>query len=87
MKSKRITWANDDELRCCMLAALGFSTQFIMQETGLTACQVAYRLNKGMVKRADYRNGGSAIAQRVMERVIPSNNSGIRSQLNLKVIP
>lgn len=85
-KPMRVTWANDDELQCAILGALGFSTKMIMEQTGLTHCQVTYRLGKGRIKRADYRNGESAIAQRVMERVIPHRSSEIRNALNLKEV-
>ena len=85
MKSKHITWQADEDLKCMILASLGFSTQYIMAQTGLSAGQIGYRLKKGSLKRAHYRNGESEMAQRVIERVVPNNN-GIRQALNLKVI-
>lgn len=87
MKTKpiRVTWTNDDELRCAILAGMGFSTKFIMAETGLTACQITYRLHKATIKRADYRNGESAMAERMLGYV-PASKQAIRGILNLKVI-
>lgn len=87
MKTKpiRVTWTSDDELRCAILAGMGFSTQFIMEETGLTQSQVTYRLNKAQIKRADYRNGGSAMAERMMG-YIPASKQAIRGIMKLEVI-
>lgn len=82
MRRKLVNWSSDEDLQCAILAALGFSTQHIMEQTGLSAGQISYRLRKGVIKRADYRNGTSAMAQRVMENVIPSNKV-IKSTLNL----
>lgn len=82
-KPMRVRWASDEDLRCAILGALGFSTKYIMEQTGLTACQISYRLRKGTIKRADYRDGTSAMAQRVVDRVIPSNQT-IKQTLNLK---
>lgn len=82
-KPLRVGWTSDEDLQCAILGALGFSTKYIMEQTGLTACQISYRLRKGTIKRADYRDGTSAMAQRVVDRVIPSKN-GIRETLNLK---
>jgi len=83
-KPKRVTWSTDEELECAILGALGFSTKFIMERTGLTHCQVGYRLNKGSIKRADYRNGQSEMAERVLNRSIPSRKSEVRNILHLK---
>jgi len=85
-KSKRVTWTQDDELRCAILAGMGFSTKFIMAETGLTACQISYRLRKASIKRAEYRNGESAMAERMLGYV-PSSKQAIRGLMKLEVIP
>lgn len=88
MKTKpiRVTWTSDDELRCAILAGMGFSTRFIIAETGLTACQISYRLRKATIKRADYRNGESAMAERVLSHCIPANKQAIRGLMKLEVI-
>lgn len=85
-KPKRVTWTTDEELQCAILGALGFSTKFIAEQTGLSFCQISYRLNKGKIKRADYRNGESEMAQRVIQRAIPARNSEVRQALNLKEV-
>jgi hypothetical protein len=84
-KPMRVTWTQDDELRCAILAGMGFSTKFIMEETGLTACQISYRLRKAAIKRADYRNGQSAVAERVLGYA-PASKQAIRGILKLEVI-
>lgn len=83
---KRVQWTSEEDLQCAILASLGFSTKHIMNVTGLTQCQVTYRLNKAHIKRADYRNGTSDMAKRVIERVTPGTPSGIRSALGLEVV-
>ena len=80
-----ITWRHVGQLNCVMLGSMGMSTKYIMEETGLTACQVSYQLRMAGIKRADYRNGTSAVALRVMQRVIPGTAQGIRDVLGLKV--
>lgn len=86
-KPLRVHWTSDEDLQCAILAALGFSTQMIAERTGLTNSQITYRLKKAAIKRADYRNGESAMAQRVLERSIPQRNTQVRDILQLKVIP
>jgi len=87
MKTKpiRVTWTSDDELQCAILAGMGFSTKLITEQTGLTACQVSYRLHKGQIYRKDYRDGSSDVAQRMMNSA-PTSGTAIRALLNLKVI-
>jgi len=55
-----------DEDIAAQLALAGQSTKAIMLETGLTQCQVIYRLHKAGVKRADFRNGTSMVAQKTL---------------------
>lgn len=52
-----------DDFLCCYLASIGMSTNLICEKTGLTKSQVAYRLKKVQVKRADYRHGRTAVAR------------------------
>jgi hypothetical protein len=59
--------ANLDDFRCAMLGAMGFGSHFIESQTGLSQNQIAYRLNKASVKRADYRNGTSKAAQLILQ--------------------
>lgn len=85
MKKKpiRVKWQSDEDLQCAILGAMGFSTKFIGETTGLSNCQITYRLSKGRIKRADYRNGESEMAQRIIDRMTPGK-SAIRSTLNLE---
>jgi hypothetical protein len=48
---------NAADHQCALLGSLGFSTKFIIAETGLTECQTTYRLHKAEIRRSDYRNG------------------------------
>jgi hypothetical protein len=56
----------DEDFECVYMGALGFSTRGIQFRLGsgkrLTAGQIAYRLKKANVRRADYRNGDSEFA-------------------------
>jgi len=83
---RRIYWTADEDLQCAILASMGFSTKMICDRTGLSPCQVAYRLHKAKIKRAEYRNGESRMAERVMDMVTPGSRQGIRDVLGLKVI-
>ena len=57
-KPKRVDFLNNnDDLQTLVLGRLGFSTSFISERTGLSYCQVLYRLGKQHVRRSDYRNG------------------------------
>jgi hypothetical protein len=60
---------NPDDFQCTLLGSLGFSTRFIMAQTGFSHAQVAYRLRRARIRRADYRDGGSAISSSVLRQV------------------
>jgi len=84
-KPQRVTWATHEQLSVPMLASLGMSDRCIMERTGYTQSQVTYRLRQSGIKRRDYRDGSSTMARRVIDRVIPSRVSDIRSLLDLKL--
>ena len=54
------------DFRVALMGSMGMSTKAIMQQTGLSYCQVTYRLTKGAISRADYRNGASPLAQFIL---------------------
>lgn len=83
-KPRPVNWTSDEDLKAAIMGAMGFSTKFISEETGLTPCQIGYRLNKASIKRASYRNGQNEMAQRVIERAMPGRSRDIRETLNLK---
>ena len=85
-KPLRVRWTSDEDIQTAILAGMGFSTKFICETTGLTKCQVSYRLNKAQIKRAHYRNGESDVAQRMLG-YIPKSKQATRSLLNLEVLP
>jgi hypothetical protein len=57
-----------DDHACALYASMGFSTRFICEQTGLTKCQVTYRIQKAGLtikngtSRMDFRNGKSPFA-------------------------
>lgn len=59
---------NVSDFKCALLGAMGFSTQFITEKTGLSGSQIVYRLNKAGVKRTDYRNGKGKVARFVLRQ-------------------
>lgn len=66
--ARRVDFAdNVMDLRSLILASLGFSTAYIKRQTKFTPGQIQYRLRKGLIKRADYRNGKSLTARIVLE--------------------
>lgn len=69
----KITFRDDADARAVALASLGMSNTLIMGETGLTSCQVTYRLHKAkeLTKarhgyRVSWRSGESTVAARVI---------------------
>lgn len=61
-------FGQDTDMKVALMGGLGFSTRAIQKETGLTHCQILYRLNKAKIKRSDYRNGESPIAKHILWR-------------------
>ena len=58
---------NPADFQCAALGAQGFSTRFLMERTGLSACQVTYRLHAAGIRRCDYRNGHSPVAKALLK--------------------
>lgn len=81
----RIHWTSDEDLQCAILGGMGFSTKMIAERTGLSPCQISYRLNKASIKRRDYRDGTSDVADRMLS-FIPKSKQHTRDLLRLKVI-
>jgi hypothetical protein len=61
-----VNWVRSDEVNCGILGQMGMSTKCIMEQTGLTYCQVTYRLKRAGVVRKDYRDGISNTAMSMM---------------------
>lgn len=66
--ARRVNLLTGDDFKCAMMGSLGFSTNLIMRHTELTPSQVGYRLRKAEIRRADYRNGESAVAESMLQR-------------------
>lgn len=54
------------DIRCLLLAKLGFSLKAIARECKLTESQVAYRLSRAKISPREYRNGISPVAKDVI---------------------
>jgi hypothetical protein len=61
--------ARQDDFEAVMLVGLGFSNEVIRRRTGLTPGQIYARAKRAGVSRGAYRNGTSAFALAVLERV------------------
>lgn len=72
---------NEDDFTVAMMGALGFGTHAIQEKTGLTFCQVTYRLNMGGIKRADYRRGSSRVAKHALHTLTASSAPLVRAEL------
>ena len=56
-----------EDVACIIYGRLGFSLALIAKRTGLTKAAVSYRLKLLNVKLADYRNGESPLAERIID--------------------
>lgn len=74
---------NGDDFDVALLGSLGKSTKFICQYTGLTPCQVTYRLANGRVKRKDYRDGTSAISRKILKEMMAIADPNVRTHLDI----
>ena len=68
LKRRRLRLLEGDDFACALLGSLGFSTKLIMARTGLSPSQIGYRLKVGGIKRSDYRNGESLLADTMINR-------------------
>jgi hypothetical protein len=81
MRKTRINFFAGADLHCCRLGSMGFGTRAIAEATGLSEGQVGYRLRLGQIKRSDYRNGKSAVAQKLLRYTKASLTPLIERQL------
>ena len=72
---------NRADMEVALMGALGFGTDYIAARTGLTHCQVLYRLGKAKICRVEYRNGDSQLARQVFGSVKGIAESSIRGKL------
>ena len=66
--ARRVNLLHGEDFHCAILASLGFSSHLIQKRTGLTPGQIGYRLRMGSIKRQDYRNGDSQLADRILSQ-------------------
>ena len=80
-----------DDHECALLAAMGMSTSYIMAKTGLSACQVTYRIGlagfttANGCSRMDYRNGKSPFASYVLSVARTSADNRLLAHLRQHV--
>jgi hypothetical protein len=70
-----------DDFECALLGSLGFSSAMIQSKTGLTSGRISYRLRKVSIKRMEYRNGESTMANLVYRNMRPTIERELRSYL------
>ena len=56
---------HNEDFECAYLGALGRSSKSINSRTKLSMGQISYRLRKAQIRRMDYRDGSSEVAQLV----------------------
>lgn len=68
-----ITFANphSEDIEVLVLGELGLFSRAIAAKTGLSVCQVNYRLNKAGITRRGYRDGSSRTVQSVISLMAP----------------
>lgn len=74
-------WIYKEDFECAYLGALGFSTRYIAEKTGLTNGKITYRLKKADIRRMDYRNGTSAFASVILKSVRPMMQREVNAYL------
>lgn len=79
---------HQDDHDCVFLAALGMSTQYISEQTGLSFSQVTYRIQKADLTRAsglsrsDFRNGTSPFARIMLQSARTVTDKELRKHLS-----
>lgn len=72
---------NQKDLEAAVLASMGFDTEFIRRKTGLSPGQIGYRLKLAGVKRVEYRNGRSKLAQVVLGQLHGKAKAVVSSEI------
>lgn len=84
VKPRRVDFAREGEdFEVALLGSLGKSTKFIVKYTGLSPCQVTYRLGRGKIKRKDYRDGTSAVSKKILDDLMATADPVVRNHLNI----
>lgn len=80
-KARRVNYLEPMTFLCCRLGMLGFSTDFIMRETGMSKYQIVYRLHGAEIRRMDYRNGKTALAAFVLKKAKAQAELSVRERI------
>ncbi len=78
---RRIDWGLVDDMQVWLLGAEGRSNTCIQMETGLSKCQVSYRLRAGGIKLSDYRNGTTHLAEQQAAAMRPVTEAYFREMV------
>lgn len=78
---RRIDWNLVEDMQVWLLGAEGRSNRCIQMETGLSKCQVTYRLKAGGIKLSDYRNGMTHLAEQQAAAMRPVTESYFREMV------
>ena len=81
VNARRVNLLQGEDFHCAMLASLGFSSSLIQLRTGLSPGQIGYRLRMGSIRRQDYRNGNSQLADRILSQSHRIAVSEVRSHI------
>jgi len=76
----RIKWNKNDK-NAVRLVALGYANLLITRITGLTPGQILWRSKLMGVRRSDYRNGTSRLAQYVVNRTLEYTDKEIANRI------
>jgi hypothetical protein len=87
--ARRVNLLAGDDFKCAIMGSLGFSTNLIMRHTDFTTSQIGYRLRKAEIRRSDYRNGESAVAESMLQNArmiaIPTVKAHLKELMLAKI--
>jgi uncharacterized membrane protein len=83
---KRVDWKDQTDLEAMVLAACGWGTSVIVDETGLSPGQVHYRMKKAEIRITDFRRiipntVGGRIARQQLRRDMNDYQGVVRNTL------
>jgi hypothetical protein len=89
----KITFASSGDAECVEMAMLGYGNKAIARSTGLTDCQITYRLSKAKAieknkhgYRVAWRNGESAISQQVRKDIGRIIRMDVQRRLPIQIL-
>lgn len=86
MPVRRVNFANDNEFAVLLWGSLGRSYRYIRKKSGLTNCQISYRLRRENIKLTDFRDGNNVASQIVEASVLRALERRLRQDLKAKAL-